>query len=336
MRAALVLNSRAGTLLARPDLPDAIATALAAHFDLTVIPDDRSLDARLDAAIETGAELIVLGGGDGSVRCAAEKLIPTDRVLGILPLGTLNLMARDLLTPLEPMEAVQALIHGHPQRVDAGSVNGHVFVCQSVIGLPNLISRHRERVRGKMSFGIALRLLRIGIRTFLRHPPMRLALRYRRAGDGDPGFKRVWIRALSVVNNAYADAPGQMFHRPRLDGGELVIYRPRSFGIAWALRMLLAMSLGRWRRQQQVEVLPIQELTLLSQRRHLSVMNDGEASIIATPLEYRLLPKALTVMMPRAARAGEPQTGLAQEGVAKDGVPKGGVPKGGVAEDSPA
>lgn len=299
-RAALLLNPRAGSLLARPDLPAAIEAALReAGFALEVIGEGAvpGMEPRLARALETGAETIIIGGGDGSVRAAAALLAGTDRVLGVLPLGTMNLLARDLGLPLDPIEAARALAEASVIRIDAGYVNGEIFLCQSVIGLLNTIGRHREKLRGQGPLAF-WRMLSAGLRASWRHRPLRLALRV----PGRARVLRVWTRTLSVVNGAYADAPGRMFHRPRLDEGELVLYRPRRFGLAWLLRMLLAMALGRWQAQREVDVMRLPAFSLLARRAHLTVMNDGEALLLALPLEYRIAPGALRVLAPDPSR----------------------------------
>jgi diacylglycerol kinase family enzyme len=298
-RAVLVMNERAGTLASRPDLPAQIIAALrAAGFDLTIIGEDvvSGMSARLDAAIASDAPVVIVGGGDGTIRGIASRLANTGRVLGILPLGTLNLLARDLRIPLDPLEAALALGRATPRAMDVAEVNGVVFLCQSVIGVPNAIGRHRERYRGEKTWRALLRLVFAAVRALLRHRPHRLAI-------NAPGWQRpwrIWTRALSVVNNGYEEGAGLMFHRPRLDSGQLYLYVSRNFSIGWSAKMLAAMALGIWKRSREIEILSGAAFTIHSRRRRLRVMNDGEASILRTPLQYSLRPRALMVLAPAA------------------------------------
>ena len=73
---------------------------------MRVVPP-KQLPAALIAAAETSDEIWV-GGGDGTLRSAAELVMKRDGVLGVLPLGTMNLLARDLNIPLEIEQAVAA------------------------------------------------------------------------------------------------------------------------------------------------------------------------------------------------------------------------------------
>ncbi len=296
LRAVLLLNPRAGTLLDRPDLASLLPEALrGAGFALldTGVADDAPLVERLEAALAAEPEVVVVGGGDGTIRTAAAHLAGTEVALAILPLGTLNVLARDLGMPLDPPAAAAALGEALFCSIDVATVNGEVFLCQSVIGLPNRMGQHREKVRGKDGLAARWRVALAFTRALWRYPPLRLGIR----ADGGR-VTRLWARALSVVNNRYVEAPGRLFHRPRLDEGVLNLHAARSFGIWWGLRMLAAMAMGRWRRSSDLISTEGRSLEIRSRRRHLRVMNDGEALLLATPLRYEIRPGALRILAP--------------------------------------
>lgn len=301
MRATLLLNPRAGTLLSQPELPGRLEAALRdAGFDLTIIPGDAAPDfaGLLEAALAGPPEILLVGGGDGTISGVAARLAGTGVALGVLPLGTMNLLARDLGLPLVPEAAAAALAGARIQAIDLAEVNGAYFLCQSVIGLPNRIGLYRERVRGSRDLAARWRMAFGALRAFWRHPPQRLGYRLEAASDGH--IQRAWTRALSVVNGEYASAPGQMFHRDRLDGGRLSLHVARGFGIWWVLRLLLSMAAGRWRRSTALISHVAPALSIHSRRRHLRVMNDGEALLLETPLHYRIHAGALRVLVPQA------------------------------------
>ncbi|ONG45268.1 diacylglycerol kinase [Pseudoroseomonas deserti] len=301
MRATLLLNPRAGTLLDQPELPARLEAALRdAGFFLDVIGAEAgdTLPQRLDAALATKNPVLIVGGGDGTLRSAAARLVGRDIALGLLPLGTMNLLARDLGLPLDPVEAAHALGQAGIRAIDLAEVNGEIFLCQSVVGLPNRLGLHRERIRGDGRLAARWRMAVAALRAFWRHPPLRLAWQLE---DGPP--RRAWTRALSVVSNEYADAPGRMFHRPRLDGGRLSLHVAQDFGVWWVLRLLLAMAAGRWRHRRGLITETAPALSILSRRRHLRVMNDGEALLLETPLRYRIHPGALRVLAPAEVAA---------------------------------
>ena len=311
MRAVLVMNRRAGTLTGRPELPGLIVAALRqAGFDLTVIGEEAGQDigAQVEAALATEAPLLIVGGGDGTVRSIGARLAGTERMMAVLPLGTLNLLARDLGMPLDPLEAAQALAQSQPRRIDVGEVNGEVFLCQSVIGLPNTVGRARQRFRRRGGLYVVLRVIMAAVRALLRQRPMRLMV-------NAPGWQRpwrLWTRAMSVVNNGYEEGTGLMFHRSRLDSGTLYLYVSRNFSVGWTAKMLLAMALGMWKRSSDIQILSGAAFAIHSRRRRLLVMNDGEAFILRTPLQYALRPRDLIVFAPPRKETGSlPQAAAA-------------------------
>ena len=301
MRVAVVINGAAGGLLGRADAAGTVVAALrAAGLDPLVVPDAGAaapLAERLDAALAAGAAAVVVGGGDGTIAAAAQRLAGTGVPLGILPLGTMNVLARDLGLPLGLEEAAAALAHGNARAIDAAEVNGHVFLCASVIGLPSHLGRHRERERGRLGLRGRLRFAVAALRGALRHPPLRLRVELG-AGGGPPGL-RVWTRALAVTPNRLDEDAPRFPARSVLDGGVLGLYLARRFGAWWVVRFALRLLLRRrWGDHPELASAAAPEIVLRSGRRRLRVMNDGEAMLLETPLRYRIRPGALTVLAP--------------------------------------
>jgi diacylglycerol kinase family enzyme len=301
MRVAVVLNSSAGSLLGKDEAAAEVARHLeAAGLDAILVPDHPDgLLARLDDAIAHGAEAVVVGGGDGSIAAAAGRLKGTGAALGILPLGTMNMLAKDLGIPLDLAQAAEALARGTIRAIDVAEVNGHVYLCNSVIGSPSWLGRHRERHRGKASFRTRLAFAIAGLRAAWRHRPMRLLV------DLHDGRRpvRLWTRALSVANNRYAEGFGLVMTRPRLDEGRLTLYVARRYGLWWWVRLLTGMVLGSWRGARLVHERAAERVTIRTPRGALRVMSDGEAALMASPLDYRIHPGALRVIVPAAAEA---------------------------------
>ncbi|MDO9709008.1 diacylglycerol/lipid kinase family protein [Paracraurococcus lichenis] len=309
-RVAVVINARSGGLLGRERAAEEVAEHLAATGLEAVIiheAEEPELCARLDRAVAAGADAVVVGGGDGSIAAAAQRLAGTGIALGILPCGTMNMLARDLAIPLDLEEASAVLARGEVRAIDVAEVNGHAFLCMSVLGLPTALGRHRERQRGG-GIGARLRLALGALRTLWRYRPMGLDI----ALDGGAP-QPLRARAFAVTNNAYAEGFGALFMRERLDRGELVLYRARHFGAWWIVRMLAAMALGAWRRRPEIEERAARQVAIGSRRRTLRVMNDGEALLLEPPLRYAIRPGALRVIVPSApAEQGLPETAALQ------------------------
>jgi diacylglycerol kinase family enzyme len=206
------------------------------------------------------------------------------------------MLAKDLGLPLELESAAETLGRGQVRAVDVAEVNGHVFLCLSVLGLPTALGRHRERVRGRSGLRVRLGMVTASVRTLLRGRPRRLGIEL----DGNPR-RIVYTRALAVANNAFDEGLGLIFTRTRLDRGELVLYLAHRFGVWWAVKMLLAMALGAWRSQPDLHEHAGRTLTIHSRRRRIQVMNDGELEWLRPPLTYRTRAGALKVIVPADA-----------------------------------
>lgn len=311
MKLAVVLNSSAGTLLGTP-IVDAVATVergfIEAGNEVTcaATPGEDVAEA-IRKAVHGDAEVVVVGGGDGTIATAAQLLTGTGKALGILPLGTMNLLAKDLRIPADLSEAVQALAHGHIRAIDAGEVNGRPFLNNSVIGLyPRMVEEREHQRRAH------------GIRKW---PAMGLAAvkalsdfsRLEVAVDLGDGPQRLKTPVLAVANNVYDQGFGQFIKRHSLNEGVLGVYVAKHRRAARFLRLAAKLVLGGWQQDPQLDVYRATKLTVYANRPVLRVANDGEVHSMATPLHYRILPGALRVLVPAEDEpAQEAPTSLAR------------------------
>lgn len=301
MRIALVVNATAGSFDGAGVTAERLRETLRTEgVDVAPEPDpEAALPERLRAAAGTpGIDAVVVAGGDGTIACAAQVLVGGDTPLGMVPLGTMNLLAKDLGIPVDLDAAVAALRTGEARAIDVGEVNGHVFLINSVLGLPARMAKHREARRGRMA---ALDYLRMGL-GLLRH--MGRYPRLTVTGSIAGRTERLRVRALVIVSNDYDEAPGQILARSRVDGGDLTLYVLRKLSAYRMARLGLGFALGSWRHLPGVERHVVTELTISAPRRSLRVMNDGEVRLVASPLRYRIRPRALTVIGP--ARTSPP------------------------------
>src|SRR5438128_3016655 len=79
-------------------------------------------------ALHKSDETIIAAGGDGTVSAVAGEIAGTRKVMGVLPLGTLNHFAKDIGIPVGLDAAVRMLANGHTEPVDVAEVNGRVFI----------------------------------------------------------------------------------------------------------------------------------------------------------------------------------------------------------------
>jgi diacylglycerol kinase family enzyme len=291
---AIVLNHMAGALIGREDIRTDIGEAFRAHGVAAqfIPPDAGDLQTRIALARDSGADAVVLAGGDGTIACAAQILAGSDMPLGILPFGTMNLLASDLLIPTDLAGAIKVLSEYVIRRVDAGDVNGHVFLCGSMVGMPTVLGQVRESERGRPILGAWWRFAMAALRVFSRHRKMRLVF------HAQGRNWRVHTPAVLLTINPLSDGTGRQMGRAILDGGVLAAYVFARLRLMDALRIGFPVLLGRWRGDEAIEEFRLDELSITSNRSSMRVMNDGETMLLRTPLHYTVRRQALCVLAP--------------------------------------
>ena len=156
-RAALVVNTRSRR--GRRLYPAVAAGLESAGFNLLgSFPVDQPgrLSASLTTAIGLHPDLLIVGGGDGSVTEAARRLAYRDMALGILPLGTTNNFARSLAIPLDAAGAIGVLAAGKVADVDLGQAGDAIFANLVSTGLSAHVAanvpHHLKRLLGRAAY----------------------------------------------------------------------------------------------------------------------------------------------------------------------------------------
>jgi diacylglycerol kinase family enzyme len=291
-RIAVVLNGKAGALLGRAEASRILQTELdAAGLVAAFIPAEGSLPDRIARAVAAGADAVVVAGGDGTIACAAQHMAGGSVPLGILPFGTMNLFAKDLHLPVgDVAAALRVIAAGHTRRVDVGDVNGRVFLCGSMLGLPVRLGRYREGSRGSAT--LWLRMARAALRLLVRGAPIKGQIEF--AGKA----RRLKASSMTVTVNMIDAESGLSFARRHLDRGELGIYLIQAAGVLAYLGLAFNLITGRWRHDRGVRVYRSESADLTSQARGVKVMNDGEIVLIPPPLHYRVRKQDLLVLAP--------------------------------------
>lgn len=287
-RVLVLLNARAGTLL------DAGAARVVGEIKAALKPRCEDVDIRLlqpqqlNGTIAQAAlgphDTVIVGGGDGSLSAAAAAFAATDKVLGALPFGTMNLLARDLGMPLDLHEAVAALATAQTRRIDLAEINGRPFHTLSGLGFFSQMARAREEVRGH-PLGRFVSVALAWSRALRRTGPF--------TADIVVEGKREQVRALAllVTSNRFAAD----WRRQRLDEGVLELHLVEDEGALTKLKASAALLTGAWR-DEGVRSIAARDITITSRRRHTHASTDGERVRERLPLRYRPLPGALTVL----------------------------------------
>lgn len=290
----IIFNPNAGTALAS-GITTAVLSDLFTQAGLSFDIDDddeEPLAERIQRALEGPADVVVGAGGDGTVLAVAEGLLGSDKILAVLPLGTLNGLARDLGLALDVATAITQLPSLEARAIDVAEVNGKPFLHNVIIGLIPSIAVGRELIRGQ-GLRQKLSFVSFTLRRFARARRIALALRL---DDAATRIERV--QTLVVANNSYDQRLGALLARRRLDRGTLTAYLIRSFKVGDAIRLAFEMALGRWRDDPVIEYEKVKTLTVASKKQRLLVTMDGEVLTLDTPLVFSVRPRSLQVLAP--------------------------------------
>jgi diacylglycerol kinase family enzyme len=249
-------------------------------------------------AAEGEADLIVAGGGDGTISTVAIEASAAGKTLGILPLGTLNNFSKDLGIPQELRAAVRVIAQGEVHEIDLAEVNGRIFINNSSIGLyPKMVVR-REQQQQKLGRGKWAAAFWASLRLFRISPFLKVDIEL----DG-----KIFERKTPFVfvgNNEYEMDMYNIGRRPSLEEGKLSLYFLHREGRAGLVMLLWKTVTGGLKQWKDFEAVATEHVIIRARRRRLRVAFDGETSLMQPPLEYRIRPKALKVIVPSAeARA---------------------------------
>lgn len=244
-------------------------------------------------ALADGVDVVVAGGGDGTINAVASVLAGTGRAFGVLPLGTLNHFAKDIGIPLGLDEAIANIATGVRRNVDVGEVNGQVFLNNSSLGLYPDIVRDREKQQHRLGRGKWLAALWASLGALRRYPFLSVRLTL---DDGKEHARRTPF--VFIGNNEYTMQGFSIGARAALDRGKLSLYVAQRPGRLGLLRLGWSALWGRLAQERDFDVLSAEQLNIETRHLRIPVATDGEVTVMETPLQYRIRPGALSVIVP--------------------------------------
>ncbi len=257
------------------------------HARIVVTKSKKERMRELEAHGEE-AELIVIGGGDGTVSTALSQLLKLKRPVAVIPLGTANDFARTLGLPSDPLEAAEIALNGREHRIDVGLVNGKPYLNVASVGVASKVTelQSKELKRRWRIFAYAIGLMRVvrNLQPFF----VRLDLDGRLAWSG-------LVYQVSVGNGRFHGGGLIVADDAAIDDGKLDLYLiyPGRFWQLVAALMNLKFGLARPDALKRLSAVSV----ALSADRPRSVDADGEMAT-DTPAKFELCPATLTVIVP--------------------------------------
>lgn len=305
-RSALVLiNKRSGTVRSRG--PEQVATLVREQLAPAFAPLDVELiDGDIMPAVKKAVaakshQVVIAGGGDGTIASVASELLGSGITMGALPLGTMNLFVQAVGFSPKLEEALDELAETEDAMIDVGEANGNIFLHQVSFGLQPRMARLRERI------GYSSRLTKMwaaarALAVLVARPKM---VRVSLQADGPP--QRVKTPMLVISNNPLG-AEANVSLPVSLDAATLGLYTLDKFSLPALLRLALDYLAGRMKNNPAVTAETVSHVTIRKRRgrfsrrgkpRSLQASMDGEVLLLQSPVRIRIKPKSLKVLVPR-------------------------------------
>jgi YegS/Rv2252/BmrU family lipid kinase len=233
-------------------------------------------------------DYVIAVGGDGTINEVAKALIHTDVVLGIVPSGSGNGLARELFIPMNRQKAIRIITEGVVKAIDYGIANDNVFFCTCGVGFDAQVS---EKALTRKKRGVWMYAQDM-LSTFYKFNPERYKVSCNEGSFDGEAFVVTCANASQYGNNAYI-AP----HADIQDGKmNITVLKPLSaLNVPKAAIQMFSRNLANNKRF--VEFITPEAVI---ERGHAGVMHlDGNAIYTGEVIRVQVVRQALKVLVPR-------------------------------------
>ena len=247
-------------------------------------------------ALRAGADVVIAAGGDGTVRCVAEELAGTDTPMALIPLGTGNLLARNLGLSVDDLaDAAHTALAGTERRIDVVHVTvdraqkAHVFLVMAGLGYDAAImSDTREALKDRVGW---LAYVDAGLRN-LPGKPAATTITF---DDGEPIERK--LRSVMGGNCGKIMGGLEIFPGAKIDDGllDIMTIAPQgTFGWFNVAGRFLARGKGK---NPSLEYFQCRRAVVQTQEP-LDIQIDGDHLGKGTHMAFEVHPQALLLRMP--------------------------------------
>lgn len=240
-------------------------------------------------AVENKTDIIVAVGGDGTINEIASQMIGSESVLGIIPGGSGNGLARHLSIPLVPEKAIQLIFNGAISKIDTGTVNEKAFVSIAGIGFDALVAKlfAENKRRGFLTY------LSLIAQQFSGYREKKYTLEFE---HGEPITTRALF--ISFANSNQFGYNTTISPNAQLNDGLLdvcIVTKPKFIDLPGILNLLLLKKINQ---SPFVQIKQAKKIIIKrSKNRYVNI--DGEACKLKKNLKVEVKPLSLNVIMPK-------------------------------------
>ena len=233
--------------------------------------------------------LIIIGGGDGTLNLAIDALVKTGLPLGILPLGTANDLARTLGIPISLFEPCRVIATGKKRYIDLGLVNGKYFFNVASIGLSVDITNHLTK-EAKLRWGVLAYAI-AAIKMILQSHPFTAEI----SCNGESRI--VKTLQVAVGNGRHYGGGMTIAHDATIDNQRLDLYSLEVKYCWQFVGILPSIWQGKYQESFGFRSLSASFINVYTRKPH-PINTDGEI-VTYTPAYFQIVPLALAVIVPK-------------------------------------
>ncbi|HYJ27925.1 MAG TPA: lipid kinase [Nocardioides sp.] len=294
-RVAVVVNTASRTGAQALPLVESALRGTSEHVVVHPAHGGAELASALEAAMVEQPDLLVVGGGDGTIGCAAGLVAHTDTTLGVLPLGTANDFARTLEIPTTLAGAVDTLVNGTVVDVDLGRVDGRAYLNVASLGLS-------VAVAGRLTPGLKRRLGRFAypvatLAAYRGHRPFAARIEL----DDGTVLELEDLMQVAVGNGRHYGGGLTVSPAASIDDHVLDVYAVARGRLREHVSIARLLRTGHLVEHERVHHLTARRLRLVTDEP-LDVNLDGEVAA-TTPATFEVDRNALHVVVPAQSRA---------------------------------
>lgn len=284
------------------ELTDLVARVFAEYnieCDLRLARHPRDIPRFTREAVKAGRNMVLAGGGDGTISTVASVLCGTQTVLGVLPCGTFNYFARLHGISVDAEAALRACIEGQVSSVPLGEVNGRVFLNNASMGLYPSLLKEREETYKRWGRSQLMAFLSGAWGLVRPHPYLDIDMIVE-------GKQKTFVTPLIfAASNCHQIEEFGLPGAPCIDQQKLAFYVLPPVGRLGLLRLGWRMLRRKLAPSRDFQLLCSEEAHVHTRRRSMTVAYDGELQRMNSPLAFRLRPDAIRVMVPRETPKSE-------------------------------
>lgn len=264
-------------------------------FEASIVSGTDLMEALNECARDETVDVLLAGGGDGTISAAASVLKDNRQILGVLPAGTMNLFARSLGIPLDLDQAILALANAPACKVDIATANGRPFIHLFSVGLHAKLVKLRDEMDYGSRFGKMRASTKAFYQSIIQPPSIAFSL------ELDEQIIATKAAGLGISNNLFG--LGLLPYAEKLDQGRLGVYLTRARKASDILSVCLHLLLRRAEDHDALETYHSTHAVLriiIKPGQTLYSVIDGELTPLAQETEIIQHPLALNVLRPHA------------------------------------